>query len=61
VTLQYFDGTGARCEALGMLERVEMAPNGPVLHIRRKDDSMVEVPLSKIRAGKVVPTPRPKA
>jgi hypothetical protein len=54
VTLQYFDDAGGRSEALGMLERVDMETGEPVLHIRKKDDSMVRVPLSRIRAGRVV-------
>jgi hypothetical protein len=55
VALQYHDETGARREALGLLERVEMVDGEAILHIRRKDDSTVTVPLSKIRAGRVVP------
>ena len=55
VTLQYFDGTGARCEAVGILERTEIVDGEAVLHIRKKDDSLVSVPLGRIRAGRVVP------
>lgn len=60
VTLQYFDDDGARHEALGVLERVDMVGGEPVLAIRRRDDSVVSVPLQRIRAGKVVPPPRPR-
>ncbi len=56
MTLQFFDGTGARCEAVGTLERTELVGGEPVLHIRKKDDTMVKVPLAKIRAGRVVPS-----
>jgi hypothetical protein len=54
VTLQYFDDTGARSEVVGMLERTEVHDGQAVLHVRRKDDSLVTVPLSRIRAGRVV-------
>ena len=54
MTLQYFDPDGARCEAVGLLERAEMQEGEAVLHIRRKDDTLVRVPLSRIRAGRVV-------
>jgi hypothetical protein len=54
VTLQYFDGSGARCEAVGMLERTELSGGEPVLFVRKKDDSIVRVPLSRIRAGRIV-------
>ena len=42
MTVQFSDGTGARAEALGMLERVEMDGSEPVLHIRKKDDTIVK-------------------
>jgi hypothetical protein len=54
VTLQYFDENGARCEAVGLFERAEMRDGEPVLHIRRKDDTLATVPFSRIRAGRVV-------
>jgi hypothetical protein len=54
VTVQYFDETGARHEAVGLLERAEVRDGEPVLHIRRRDDSVVAVPLGRIRAGRVV-------
>ena len=40
-----------------MLERAEIAGGEAVLHIRRKDDTVVRVPISRIRAGRVVSTP----
>ncbi|MEX2393503.1 MAG: hypothetical protein WD826_03380 [Actinomycetota bacterium] len=40
-----------------MLERVDMEDGEPVLHIRKKDDSVVTVALSRIRAGRVVRSP----
>jgi hypothetical protein len=54
VTLQFFDEDGARCEAVGVLERTELRDGEPVLHIRRKDDTLVTVPMGRIRAGRVV-------
>lgn len=54
VTLQYFDETGARSEVVGLLERTELLEGEAILHIRRKDDSLVTVPLGRIRAGRVV-------
>ena len=50
----YFDDAGARHEAVGILERAEVKQGEPVLHVRRKDDSLVAVPVSRIRAGRVV-------
>jgi hypothetical protein len=58
VTLQFFDDEGARAEVVGMLERTEVRDGEPVLHVRRKDDSLVTVPLGRIRAGRVVGAPR---
>ena len=54
VTLQYFDASGERSEVVGLLQKVEMEADGPILHILRKDDSTVKVPLGKVRAGRVV-------
>ena len=54
VTVQYFDDAGARCEVVGMFERAEIRDGQPVMHVRRKDDSVVTVPFSRIRAGRVV-------
>jgi hypothetical protein len=54
VTMQYFDDDGARCEAVGILERTDMREGEPVLHVRKKDDTLVIVPLGRIRAGHVV-------
>lgn len=54
VTLQFFDETGARTEVVGMLERTELRGGEPVLHVRRKDDTLVTVPIGRIRAGRVV-------
>jgi hypothetical protein len=57
VTLQYFDDDGGRCEAVGLLERTDVREGEAVLHIRRKDDTLITVPLSRIRAGRVVASP----
>jgi hypothetical protein len=54
VTLQYFDDEGSRQELVGVLERADVAGGEPVLHIRRRDDSLVAVPIGRIRAGRVV-------
>jgi hypothetical protein len=54
VTLQFFDEEGTRAEVVGMLERTEVQDGEPVLHVRRKDDSLVTVPIGRIRAGRVV-------
>ncbi len=58
VTLQYFDDAGDRHEVVGTLERAVVASGEPILHIRKRDDSLVTVPLGRIRAGRVVSTPR---
>jgi hypothetical protein len=55
VTVQYFDDDGSRHEVVGLLERAEVHEGKALLHIRRRDDSLVSVPLSRIRAGRVVP------
>ena len=52
--MQYFDDSGARNEAVGLLERTDMKDGEPILHIRKKDDTLVSVPLKRIRAGRVV-------
>lgn len=57
VTLQYFDDDGHRHEAVGTFERLERIADDALLHIRRRDDSLVAVPLSRIRFGKVVRPP----
>jgi hypothetical protein len=54
VTLQYFDEMGARHEVVGVLERTDVSHGEPVLHVRRRDDSLVAVPMGRIRAGRVV-------
>lgn len=59
VTLQFFDEQGVRTEVVGTLERTEVREGQPVLFIRRKDDTLVTVPIGRIRAGRVVgPTTR---
>jgi hypothetical protein len=54
VTLQYYSEDGNRYEAVGTLERAEIREGEPVLHIRKKDDTLVLVPVGRIRAGRVV-------
>lgn len=58
VTLQFFTDAGDREEAVGLFEKVEMVRGEPVLHVRRRDDSLVTVPLGRVRAGRVVRPPR---
>jgi hypothetical protein len=57
VTLQFFDEQGVRTEVVGMLERTELRDGEPVLFVRRKDDTVVTVPMGRIRAGRVVRAP----
>jgi hypothetical protein len=54
VTMQYFDDEGERREAVGILERTDIQDGEPLLHVRKKDDTLVIVPLGRIRAGHVV-------
>jgi hypothetical protein len=54
VTLQFFDEQGIRTEVVGMLERTELRDGEPILFVRRKDDTLVTVPIGRIRAGRVV-------
>jgi hypothetical protein len=54
--VQFFDDAGERNEAVGFLERTELVEGRPVLHIRKKDDTLVAVPFHRIKAGRVVPT-----
>jgi hypothetical protein len=58
VTVQFYTDAGERSEAVGMLERASLQDGEVVLHIRRRDDSLLAVPLRRIRAGKVVRAPR---
>ena len=54
ITLQYFDDDGARHEVVGLFERAELREGEPILHVRRRDDSLVAVPIGRIKAGRVV-------
>ena len=54
ITLQYFDDDGARHEVVGVFERTELSEGEPVLHVRRRDDSVVSVRMGRIKAGRVV-------
>lgn len=56
VTVQYFTNDGERQEAVGFLEHVAVVDGEVVFHIRRKDDSLVKIPLRHVQAGKVVPS-----
>ena len=60
VSVQYYDDDGARTEAVGTLERVEIVEGEPVLHIRKRDDSLVGVPMRRVRFGKVIAPSRRK-
>jgi hypothetical protein len=54
VTVQYFMTDGSKQEAVGFLEHAAVVDGEIVFHIRRKDDSLVKVPMRFVRAGKVV-------
>lgn len=54
VTVQYFAQDGLRQEAVGFLEHAAVVEGEVVFHIRKKDDSLVKVPLRSVQAGKVV-------
>lgn len=54
ITVQYFDDQGTRHEVVGFLEHAAIVDGEVVFHVRRKDDSLVKVPLHHIRFGKVV-------
>ena len=54
VTVQYFTVDGNRQEAVGFLEHAAIVDGEVVFHIRRKDDSLVKVPMRFVNAGKVV-------
>jgi hypothetical protein len=54
VTVQYFTAGGSRQEAVGLLEHAAIVDGEVVFHIRRRDDSLVKVPMRFVRAGKVV-------
>lgn len=58
VTVQFYDDDGGRVEAIGMLERADIEEQRVILSIRRRDDSLVRVPLDRVRHGKVVRPPR---
>ena len=45
---------GSKQEAVGFLEHAAIVDGEVVFHVRRKDDSLVKVPMRFIRAGKVV-------
>jgi hypothetical protein len=54
VSLQFFDHDGARREAVGLFEKVEFVGGDAVIHVRKKDDSLVTVPMRRIRFSKTV-------
>jgi len=54
VTIQYFDTDGSKHEAVGFLEHAAIVDGEVVFHIRRKDDSLVKVPMRFVHLGKVV-------
>lgn len=54
MTVQYFMPDGSKQEAVGFLEHAAIVDGEVVFHIRRKDDSLVKVPMRFVRAGKVV-------
>ena len=58
VSVQYYSDDGSRTEAVGTFERAEIAGERVTLYVRRRDDSLVAVPVERIRHGKVVKAPR---
>jgi hypothetical protein len=54
VTVQFYTADGEKQEAVGLLEHAAVIDGEVVFHIRRKDDSLVKVPMRFVRAGKVV-------
>lgn len=58
VTLQFFNTDGSAEEAVGTFEKATVVDGEPVLHVRKRDDTLVQVPMNRIRAGKVVRPPR---
>ncbi len=56
--MQFFHEDGSREEAVGTFERAENVEGRVVFHVRRRDDTLVKVPLNRIRHGKVVSPPR---
>ena len=61
VSVQYFNADGTRSEVVGIFERAELDGTTPILHIRKADDSVVTVPMNRIRFGKVVRDVRGRA
>ncbi|HVE92266.1 MAG TPA: hypothetical protein VNE62_08200 [Actinomycetota bacterium] len=60
ISIQYFEPDGARSEAVGVLERAERQGESLLLHVRKRDDSVVQVPLHRIRFGRIVPARGPR-
>ena len=58
VSIQFYTSDGSRSEAVGTFERAEMSEGDVIVFVRKRDDSVVEVPMKRIRFGKVVGPPR---
>lgn len=54
VTLQFYDDEGARREAVGVFERAEFVDGVAILFVRKKDDTLLRVPLPRVKFGRVV-------
>ena len=54
VTLQFFTDDGDKREAVGVFERFEIVDGRPLLHIRRRDDTLIGVRLDRIRHSRVI-------
>ena len=54
MTIQYFNTDGTKQEAVGFLEHAAIVDGEVVFHIRRRDDSLVKVPMRYVHVGKVV-------
>ncbi|HVL79994.1 MAG TPA: hypothetical protein VM840_00200 [Actinomycetota bacterium] len=58
VSIQFFSDDGSRAEAVGTFERAEMEGGDVTMYVRKRDDTLVAVPVRRIRFGKVVGPPR---
>lgn len=54
VSIQFFDDDGLRREAVGVFESLTKESDDVILHIRRRDESVTDVRLKRIRFGKVI-------
>lgn len=55
VSIQFFDDEGRRHEAVGRFERADVVDDAVVISVRKRDDTLVRVPLKRVKFGRVVP------